>query len=63
MGWHKLLMLGVESFGSPCKEIGKLEKRLSWLRSHGATGSYCQEEKEIERMLCELFEIEEIMSR
>ena len=52
-----------ESFGAPKIEIRKLEKRLSWLRIHSATGTYCQEEKEIERKLCELFEREEIMAR
>ena len=52
-----------ESFGAPKIEIRKLEKRLSWLRIHSATGTYCQEEKEIERKLCELFERKEIMAR
>jgi hypothetical protein len=51
-----------KSFGSPRGEIGKLEKRLAWLRSSGATRSYSHEEKEIEHKLCELFKKEEIMA-
>jgi hypothetical protein len=52
-----------KSFGSPRREIRKLEKRLVWLRSSSATRSYSHEEKEIECKLCELFEREEIMTR
>jgi hypothetical protein len=64
MGWHKLLLLGVESHSDPPRKgIKKLESILSWLRSHSATRSYCQLEKDIKRMLCELFKFEEIMSR
>lgn len=51
------------SFGSPRKEINKLEKRLLRLRIDGATRSYSQEESDIEHRLCELFEREEIMAR
>jgi hypothetical protein len=39
----------------------KLEKRLLRLRNDNATRTYSQEEKDIERRLCELFEREEIM--
>ncbi|KAJ1296597.1 hypothetical protein BS78_01G314000 [Paspalum vaginatum] len=52
-----------ESFGSPRKEIKKLEKRLARLRHECTTRSYAQEERDIERRLCELFEREEMMAR
>ena len=52
-----------DSFGSPRKEIRKLEKRLTRLRINSTTRTYSQEERDIERRLCELFEREEIMAR
>jgi len=52
-----------KSFGSPHKEIRKLERRLARLRNDSATRPYSQEERDIERRLCELFEREEIMAR
>jgi hypothetical protein len=51
-----------KSFGSPTREIKKLEKRLAWLRSSSATRSYSQEEREIKHKICELFKREEIMA-
>lgn len=52
-----------KSFGSVRTEIRKLERRLSRLRLSSTTMTYSQEEKDIERKLCELFEREEIMAR
>ena len=52
-----------DSFGSPRKEIRELEKRLTRLRINSTTMTYSQEERDIERRLCELFEREEIMAR
>lgn len=52
-----------KTFGSVRKEIKKLEKRLATLRSSGTTSVYSEEERSIERKLCELFECEEIMAR
>ena len=52
-----------ESFGFPRKEINKLEKQLARLRTNITTRIYSQEERDIERRLCELFEREEIMAR
>lgn len=51
------------TFGSVRKEIMKLEKRLVRLRSSCTTPVYTDEERSIERKLCELFECEEIMAR
>jgi hypothetical protein len=52
-----------KTFGSVQKEIMKLEKRLAKIRSSGTTPTYIDEERSIERKLCELFECEEIMAR
>ena len=41
----------------------KLEKRLAKLRLSSTTSAYSDEERKIERKLCELFECEEIMAR
>ena len=51
------------SFGSVKKEIKKLERRLANLRRFDTSGVVPQEEKDVERRLCELFEREEIMAR
>lgn len=48
--------------GSVHREIKKLGRRLSRLRLT-TTRTYSQEEKDIERKLCELFERKEIMTR
>jgi hypothetical protein len=45
-----------KTFGLVRKEIKKLEKRLVTLRSSGTTSVYSEEERSIERKLCELFE-------
>ena len=52
-----------DSFGSVRKEIKRLEKRLHALRSNSHSTVNFQEEKDIEKRLCELFEREEIMAR
>lgn len=51
------------SFGSVTKEIKKLERRLANLRRFDTSGVVPQEEKDVERRMCELFEREEIMAR
>jgi hypothetical protein len=51
------------SFGSIRKEIQRLERKLKTLRSSGLEESVIQEERMVERQLCELFEREEIMAR
>lgn len=68
--WNNLSKLAVsleawskDSFGVPHKEIRTLEKCLSWLRNTSDTRTYSDEEKDIEKRLCELFEREEIMAR
>lgn len=51
------------TFGSIRKEIKKFEQRLAMLRSSRPTPAYSNEERAIERKLCDLFECEEIMAR
>lgn len=58
-----LHMWSKKTFGSIRSEIKKLERRLVQLRSASTTRTYSQEEKDIERRLCKLFEREEIMAR
>ena len=53
----------MSTFGSVRKEIKKLERWLAILRSSCTTMVYSEEERSIERKLCELFECEEIMAR
>jgi hypothetical protein len=51
------------TFGSVRKEIRKLEGRLRYIRGQILSDATVEEEREVERQLCELFEREEIMAR
>jgi hypothetical protein len=55
-GWSR------DSFSSTTKEIRKLEKRFASLQSCLHESISLQEERELEKRLCELFEREEIMA-
>jgi hypothetical protein len=51
------------TFGSVRKQIRKLEHTLFYLRGQPVTEANIQEERDVERKLCDLFECEEIMAR
>ena len=60
---HSLRSWSKETFGFIRKRIGRLERRIATIQASPSSPSLMEEERSIERQLCELFEREEIMEQ